>query len=234
MMNSTKVVAAPAAMKSEYGTQEYWDKRYLGELEDEDGGPENGFDWLIEYEDMQPWVEKWSSDSGLIVDLGCGNSRLVEGLAANVHRHILGIDYSVPGLEQVVARLGRPPLDLAAMDGLFLALRSDTVDVLIDKGFLDSIMNLNDQYHWWLKCGKVKKLQVVQEEESAASIEKARQALCEIKRVLCPGGHFLLTSLSSRGRNALLLDSGFTICDSDEDSKGNHRVTGLKPMATHA
>ena len=50
--------------------------------------------------------------------------------------------------------------------------------------------------------------------------------------MLRPGGLYLWTSLSGKGRNELLVDNGLQILVCEEDAKGNHRVVACKqPLA---
>lgn len=58
----------------EYGTLEYWEKRYSETQE-------TSFDWFKGFSDLQSALEEWIPDKdSSILQLGCGNSLLSEDM----------------------------------------------------------------------------------------------------------------------------------------------------------
>jgi SAM-dependent methyltransferase len=129
------------------------------------------FDWLCDATALSATVlHHWSSDAILpvVLDLGCGNSEFPEVMARGGTDcaaqstegrrrgstpsvgYVLGVDYSSTGvLESMSCRARERGLsgavDYITDDVRTLPLRDATVDVVVDKGCLDSVLQDADQ-----------------------------------------------------------------------------------------
>lgn len=121
----------------EYGTKEYWDKRY----EKESDG--TTFDWFKSYDDVADMFRELIPDkASRILMLGCGNSRLSEQMYDDGYKNIVNVDYSSVVIQQMKERHSepRPEMEWHEMDVRALSFGSDTFDVAIDKGTMDAMM----------------------------------------------------------------------------------------------
>ncbi|TFY54749.1 hypothetical protein EVG20_g9583 [Dentipellis fragilis] len=137
----------------EYGTKEYWDKRYAQEAADAN------FDWFKKYEDVADLIREVVPDKAArILMLGCGNSTLSEDMYDDGYKNIVNIDarssfsdifinltlpqYSPVVVEQMRNRHqnNRPEMSWHEMDIRALTFRDSTFDVAIDKGTMDAMM----------------------------------------------------------------------------------------------
>lgn len=146
----------------EYGKPEYWDQRY--------GANSSNFDWYMSYQGLKEHLEPYLKSDCRILMVGCGNSRLSEGLYEAGYKSIVNIDISSVCIEQMKERYSQshPDMDFITMDATKLDLPSESFDVVIDKGTLDAILCGTDSY------------------ENAAAMLK------EISRVLKPAGSLLV------------------------------------------
>ena len=116
---------------SEYREQEYWQKRY----EHEKGST---YDWLLSYERVKGLLLPHLQPHHRILNLGCGNSTLSEGLYTDSFKSICNIDYSLT----VFAMAGRhPSREQLVMDmrELSTSLPADSFYIVIDMASLDAI-----------------------------------------------------------------------------------------------
>ncbi|KZT25251.1 S-adenosyl-L-methionine-dependent methyltransferase [Neolentinus lepideus HHB14362 ss-1] len=121
----------------EYGTKEYWDKRY----EKESDG--TFFDWFKSYDDIAPLIRELIPDkTSRILMLGCGNSRLSEQMYNDGYNNIVNVDYSSVVIQQMRERhaIDRPEMEWHEMDVRALAFETDSFDVAVDKGTMDAMM----------------------------------------------------------------------------------------------
>ncbi|TFY75556.1 hypothetical protein EWM64_g8455 [Hericium alpestre] len=121
----------------EYGTKEYWDKRYGQEPEDA------SFDWFKKYEDVADLIREAIPDkSARILMLGCGNSTLSQDMYDDGYKNIVNIDYSPVVIEQMKTRHQdtRPEMTWHEMDIRDLTFGDASFDVAIDKGTMDAMM----------------------------------------------------------------------------------------------
>ncbi|KAA1469067.1 S-adenosyl-L-methionine-dependent methyltransferase [Dentipellis sp. KUC8613] len=121
----------------EYGTKEYWDKRYAQEAGDA------SFDWFKKYEDVADLIREAVPDKAArILMLGCGNSTLSEDMYDDGYKNIVNIDYSPVVVEQMRNRHqnSRPEMSWHEMDIRALTFGDSTFDVAIDKGTMDAMM----------------------------------------------------------------------------------------------
>ncbi|TFK51876.1 S-adenosyl-L-methionine-dependent methyltransferase [Heliocybe sulcata] len=121
----------------EYGTKEYWDKRYERESD------ESSFDWFKSYDEIAPLIRELIPDkSSRILMLGCGNSRLSEQMYDDGYKNIVNIDYSSVVIQQMRERHAavRPEMEWYEMDVRALTFDTNSFDVAIDKGTMDAMM----------------------------------------------------------------------------------------------
>ena len=85
--------------------------------------------------DLWPFME-YIKDGDRVLDLGCGNGRLLMLLAEKSVEY-LGVDFSEKLIEQ--ARVNRPDKEFAVMDALDLKLPDDAFDVVICVSVLNHI-----------------------------------------------------------------------------------------------
>ncbi|KAJ1940256.1 hypothetical protein FBU59_003867 [Linderina macrospora] len=155
---------------TEYGTQEYWQKRYAQE-------PDGVFDWFKTYRDLQPLFDKHISDrSSRIVMLGCGNSTLSGDMYDAGYESIVNIDYSDIVIGQMRERTAhQPKMTWEVMDVTDMKFDNGSIDVALDKGTLDALMC--EKGDVW--------------EPSEELCERVRGEVDEVVRVLAPGGKFI-------------------------------------------
>ncbi|KAI0308915.1 S-adenosyl-L-methionine-dependent methyltransferase [Amylostereum chailletii] len=121
----------------QYGTRDYWDKRYQEEPEDAT------FDWFKKYEDVARIFRDAIPDkSSRILMLGCGNSTLSEDMYDDGYTNIVNIDYSPVVIQQMRGRHehARSKMEWHEMDIRELVFANDSFDVAIDKGTMDAMM----------------------------------------------------------------------------------------------
>ncbi|KAJ1960756.1 hypothetical protein GGI12_003630 [Dipsacomyces acuminosporus] len=119
----------------EYGTREYWQRRYTQE-------PDETFDWFKTYKDLKPLFSKHIPNKGSqILMLGCGNSTLSGDMYDDGYENIINVDYSDVVIEQMKQRTKhQPKMEWKVMDVRELELESGSIDVACDKGTLDALM----------------------------------------------------------------------------------------------
>jgi len=118
------------------------------------------FDWLCDATSLAALARRsWAGRDPVVLDMGCGNSELPEALARGDRSDVggwqragfvLGSDYSSSGVLQLMASRAAAGglggyIDYMIDDVRALPLRSATVDVVIDKGCLDSVLQDADQ-----------------------------------------------------------------------------------------
>ncbi|KDQ61339.1 hypothetical protein JAAARDRAFT_54716 [Jaapia argillacea MUCL 33604] len=120
----------------EYGTKDYWDRRYQQESEGV------SFDWFKSYKDIAEMIrELIPSKSARILMLGCGNSKLSEDMYEDGYRNIVNIDYSAVVIDQMRHRhADKLEMEWHEMDVRRIEFAADSFDVAIDKGTMDAMM----------------------------------------------------------------------------------------------
>jgi ubiquinone/menaquinone biosynthesis C-methylase UbiE len=116
-----------------YADKEYWIQRYAsGELE---------FDWFLQYPVIRHLIEpRLTPDSSILV-VGCGNSRMPMQLYEDGFHHVTAIDFAPNVIELMRDQAaGMEGLQYLTMDVSRLDFESETFDVIIDKGTLDSVL----------------------------------------------------------------------------------------------
>ena len=160
---------------------------------------------------MQPWLDRWVDKNALILDVGCGNSLLCEAMRIDGFAFVVGVDFSVAGLALLQHRDRGSQLELGGMDVTALTLRAEVIDVVIDKGCMDALLNAYDCFEWSPELGSHK--------DSEAALEAARAMMKHVYRVLKPGGRLLLISLCKKGRTMLTAEVGLSMLQQTEDAK---------------
>ncbi|XP_040995109.1 EEF1A lysine methyltransferase 4-like [Juglans microcarpa x Juglans regia] len=145
-----------------YGDAQYWDARYVQE-----GG---SFDWYQRYTALRPFVRKYVPTSSRVLMVGCGNAVMSEDMVKDGYEDIMNIDISSVAIDMMGRKYeNTPQLKYMQMDVRNMSFFPDeSVDSVIDKGTLDSLMCSTD-----------------------APINSA-QMLTEVSRVLKPGGIYML------------------------------------------
>ncbi|RPD59094.1 S-adenosyl-L-methionine-dependent methyltransferase [Lentinus tigrinus ALCF2SS1-7] len=156
----------------EYGTKEYWDRRYTVESED------FSFDWFKSYRDVADIMRELIPDkSSKILMLGCGNSTLSQDMYDDGYKNIVNIDYSGILIEKMRHKHGQtaPEMEWHEMDIRDLKFETDSFDVAIDKGTMDAMMTA--------------KADVWDPPEDV--VRNCNREVDEVLRVLRPGGIFI-------------------------------------------
>ncbi|KAG2668757.1 hypothetical protein I3843_14G005900 [Carya illinoinensis] len=145
-----------------YGDARYWDARYVQE-----GG---SFDWYQRYTALRPFVRKYIPTSSRVLMVGCGNAVMSEDMVKDGYEDIMNIDISSVAIDMMRRKYENiPQLKYMQMDVRNMSFFPDeSVDSVIDKGTLDSLMCSTD-----------------------APINSA-QMLAEVSRLLKPGGIYML------------------------------------------
>ncbi|OQS02795.1 hypothetical protein THRCLA_04880 [Thraustotheca clavata] len=84
-------------------------------------------------------------DGAVVLHLGCGGSDISNILAATLRRHFLLMNMDFSGI--ILKRLKMneqssiAPIEYQQMDARYLPYRSNSIDIIIDKGTMDSILS---------------------------------------------------------------------------------------------
>ena len=122
-----------APVRSFLSTRRFWDDHFKDlKLVEE---------WIASPEHLRDLVEAVTPDRlSSILEVGCGNSALAYHLAAAGYARVLAVDFSRTALEWQTKNGRAKAVALAQMDVCSLAVRSGTLDVVVDKGTLDAIL----------------------------------------------------------------------------------------------
>lgn len=145
-----------------YGEASYWDNRYR-----QDTG---SFDWYQQYAGLAPVLQKYVPKASRILMVGCGNAVLSEDMVNDGYQEIINIDISSVVIAAMQTKYQDfPQLKYLTMDVRDMSSFADNeFDSVVDKGMLDSLM-----------CGPSAHL-------------SAAKMLEEVRRVLKPGGNYIL------------------------------------------
>ncbi|KAG0486010.1 hypothetical protein HPP92_008105 [Vanilla planifolia] len=116
---------------SSYGDHRYWDARFE---------TEEHYEWLKEYSYFEHLIRPYLRSTHSILELGCGNSRLSEGLLAEGVNDITCIDLSAVAVQRMRCRLnekGLQGIQVIQADMLELPFKSESFDLVIEKGTMD-------------------------------------------------------------------------------------------------
>ncbi|KAA6366354.1 MAG: putative methyltransferase domain protein [Streblomastix strix] len=149
---------------AEYGSTDFWNRRYANVFQ--------RFDWLLTYQfDLKPILHQFLESNSLILDIGCGSSRLDEELYDDGFKNISAIDkcpaviYNMKTVNNL-----RPEINWFVMDATEMTFPSESFDIFIDKATSDAIF-----------C-------------SRGSFINIRKMLLCISRVLRRGGIYIVIS----------------------------------------
>lgn len=148
-----------------YGQLSYWNERYTKE--------EETFEWYQEYKNIAGKLkDEFPNKDCAVLNLGAGKSKLSTDMIKDGWTNMTSVDFS-----EVAVNWGKGAnggewrvLDVRDMTKGEGALADGSFDYAIDKGTLDSLL-----------CG-------------SNSTQNVYQYLQEVKRVLKPGGKFIIIS----------------------------------------
>lgn len=181
-----------------YSETDYWNSRYEREPEP--------FDWYQPWSRIKTVVLPIIQTRGKALDVGCGNSPMTAELLADGFDEVTGIDISSVVIRQNQEKFAEEPrLRFICGDVLNMeAIESSSVDVVFDKGTLDSLM-----------C-------------SGPSARQVSQMMEEISRVLKPGGFFVEISYGTPNTRAVFFKSPqykWTVLENTEIEKMTEKGT---------
>ncbi|XP_032080703.1 EEF1A lysine methyltransferase 4 [Thamnophis elegans] len=157
------------ASNAGYRQRGFWDERY----EQEGAEPTEWFGGLESF--REPLEAELKPEDRILV-LGCGNSALSYDLFQLGYTDITNIDYSAVCISRMQDRYAHcSGLHWAVMDARFLTFTDGSFDVVLEKGFLDSIM-VEEKDLWNVS------------QEAKILVD---QVLIEVARVLQPRGKFI-------------------------------------------
>ncbi|XP_026578542.1 EEF1A lysine methyltransferase 4 [Pseudonaja textilis] len=157
------------ASNARYRERGFWDARY----EQEGAEPT---EWFGGLESFREQLEAELKPGDRILVLGCGNSALSYDLFQLGYTDITSIDYSAVCIASMRDRYAHcSGLHWAVMDARFLTFMDGSFDVVLEKGFLDSIM-VEEKDLWNVS------------QEAKILLD---QVLTEVARVLQPRGRFI-------------------------------------------
>ncbi|KDO18227.1 hypothetical protein SPRG_16330 [Saprolegnia parasitica CBS 223.65] len=129
-------------MPNQVSTAVFWDMFY--------GRTASPDEWYLSFEHdaMKAMAPELTAlvDGALILHLGCGCSAIAETLAAATGRRVVlaNMDFSGIVLQQLQAKeagAANTLVEFQQMDARYVSYRSATVDFIVDKGTLDSILS---------------------------------------------------------------------------------------------
>jgi len=163
-------------MLHSFGKLEFWDTRYGAKLEDT-------HEWYLEWTDIQnvifhtiPILKEYKENTENTIkflDVGCGNSSILEELWDYGITDVAGIDFCeivITFMEERKNIVDRESIQYHLMDIREMTFPDEHFDIILDKGCLDCLI-----------C-------------TPKTVENVEQAMTQISRVLKPNGHFLLVS----------------------------------------
>ncbi len=155
-----------------YGSKEYWDKRYR-ECEAQRAADETT-EWLLSYADIQGILAAampLGRDSR-VLDVGCGNSKLLPDLRDNGHRgDLVGIDIS--GISVARSVCAGKDIQVEEVDATtaYTVFGADAFEVVLDKSTIDAML-----------C------------DDADGMATVRAYAQQVSGLLCVGGCFFVVS----------------------------------------
>ena len=113
-----------------YSKKTFWDERFSQES--------GNFDWYADWEQLKPKLISYLTPSSLILNVGCGNSKLAHQMWKDNFKNIINIDIS--GIVISKMKEQYPNLNYIEMDATKMTFPNNKFDFVIDKGTLDAIM----------------------------------------------------------------------------------------------
>ena len=146
-----------------------WDKRFLLQATEGEGRTD---EWYICYQDspeLQQFMQAAMDPNALIVQVGCGNSRMAPALYKDGFKYLVNLDISKAVLAHMQMKYSKthPGLAFIAGDATQTRWPSEIVDVIVDKGTLQSLLLLRD------------------------GVERVEAFAREMWRILRPGGRMI-------------------------------------------
>jgi ubiquinone/menaquinone biosynthesis C-methylase UbiE len=126
-----------ALSRVNYGSKDYWDKRY----DDSD----EAFEWLLGYDDLRDILGAHIDRDARILVVGCGNSDLPPRMERDGFTKQVCVDNSDVVIAQMKERF--PSIEWQVMDAMDMSFENASFDVILDKGCIDGIMCTADSGH---------------------------------------------------------------------------------------
>ncbi|KAG5681408.1 hypothetical protein PVAND_010846 [Polypedilum vanderplanki] len=148
----------------EFATKDYWNKFFQKR-------GKSAFDWYGEFPELCGILSRYIKTKDIILNVGCGNSKLSVDMYNTGYHEITNIDLS----EVVIDQMKRTYRDCGtwlSMDATKMAFDDEKFSVILDKGTLDAMMS-----------------------EDVTESKIAIEYFSEVKRVLKNGGRFIIISL---------------------------------------
>lgn len=124
--------------KPDYGSQEYWEKRYQDSQEP--------FEWYFGWQKIEDEIKSFFEGKELALNIGCGNSEMSEDMFKSGIQTVVSIDISQIVIDQMSEKYkNNKNLLFFKMDCTDMEFKDDLFDIVIDKGTFDAILCGNDQ-----------------------------------------------------------------------------------------
>ena len=150
-----------------------------------------------EFEMEAAWIQAFvPSDTGLVLDVGCGNGALFETIGAN---RVLGVDYCHDGLILTRRRFASVPLFCA--DACNLPFASSSVDVVVAQHLIEHLPSRDAACREWFRVLK---------EEGVLLVLTPNASFCD-PSVYRDESHIHI--FDERGLRAVLEEVGFVVQD---------------------
>ncbi|CAH0383255.1 unnamed protein product [Bemisia tabaci] len=152
----------------DFAQPEYWNKFFKQR-------GEKVFEWYGEYVELCTLLHKYMKAQDVILNVGCGNSKLSADLYDAGFKNLWNVDISAVVVEQMTKKFGksRPGLIYEKMDVLNLSYPDNNFSVVLDKGTLDALMP----------------------DDSIEARSRISKFFSEVGRVLKVGGRYICISL---------------------------------------
>jgi len=188
-----------------YGSAAYWEERYRLDS--------SSFDWYTGYGGLRSLLTSSISRDARVLHVGCGTSSLAELMRDDGYTSLLNVDSSRHAIEAMRARAGeREGFLWEVVDAVAMPYDAGAFDAVIDKGTLDALLCGEDstkRAERMCKEVRLKRKSMLERADARSTTtrthEHARPA--QIRRVLSPGGVFLLVSHGAPGLRLCFLST---------------------------
>ncbi|XP_057964242.1 uncharacterized protein LOC131155253 isoform X2 [Malania oleifera] len=163
-------VGPPTALA--YLDPQYWNERFSNE---------DHYEWFKDYSHFRDLIQHHVKPNSSILELGCGNSQLCEGMYKDGITEITCIDLSAVAVKKMQKRLlakGYKEIRVLEADMLDLPFGNECFDVVIEKGTMD-VLFVDSGDPW---------------SPQPATVAKVMAVLQGVHRVLKPDGIFISIS----------------------------------------